>query len=250
MTSRLGSRLATALVAGLMLFALVNCNALKKKVGDKCATNGQFTCNDPSTALLCAGGSLVNMPCRGPNGCTGSGPASTCDDDLGQAGEPCLAGSSGENYACGTDMKSELACTGGKWTVASTCKGPQGCKVTGLMVHCDDDFADLNDPCVSSASDANYSCTPDKKTIVVCQQNKFVEWEGCYGPKGCHIENNNVFCDTTMGKEGDMCRHADSHACDTEGKTMLHCSKDNKWTKQMDCKKQGCKIKGNEVFCE
>ena len=241
-------RLAVGLVSGLVLGVLVQCNALKSKVGDKCTASGQFTCSDPSSALLCVGGSLVNMPCRGPNGCQGTGAGSQCDDDLGQAGEPCLAGSSGENYSCGTDMKSELVCTQGKWAVASTCKGPAGCKVSGLMVQCDDDFADLGDPCVSNASDANYSCTPDKKTIVVCQQNKFVQWEGCRGPKGCHIEGNNVYCDTTMGKAGDTCRRADNHACSDDGTAMLHCTAALKWEKQSDCK-HGCKVKGNEVEC-
>lgn len=193
--SRVWQRLAVAAVSGLMLTVVVNCKGLQQKAGDKCVSNGKFQCSDPSTALLCANGTLVNMPCRGPNGCQGTGPGSQCDDDLGKEGEPCLSGSSGENYACGTDMKSELACENGKWVTASTCKGPAGCKVTGLMVHCDDDFADIGDVCRSNASDANYSCTPDKKAMVVCTANKFNMWEQCTGPRGCHIENNMVYCD-------------------------------------------------------
>jgi hypothetical protein len=245
---RVWQRLAAAVGSGLLLLVLVQCNALKQKPGDKCVSNGKFQCTDPSTALLCQGGTIVSMPCRGPNGCQGVGPGSQCDDDLGQAGEACLSGSGGENYACGTDQKSELVCTNGKWVVNSTCKGPAGCKVTGTMVHCDDDFADVNDPCQSNASDANYSCTPDKKTIVVCQSNKFIEWEGCHGPKGCHIENNQVFCDTTMGAVGDTCRHADNHACSDDAQSMLRCTAQFKWAKQQDCH-HGCRVHGNEVDC-
>lgn len=245
---RVWQRLAATVGSGLVLLVLVNCNALKQKPGDKCVNNGQFQCTNASTALLCQSGTIVSMPCRGPNGCQGVGPGSQCDDDLGQAGEPCLSGSGGDNYACAVDHKSELVCTNGKWTVESTCKGPGSCKVEGLMVHCDDDFADVNDPCKSAASDANYSCTPDKKTIVVCQSNKFVEWEGCHGPKGCHIENNQVYCDTSMGAVGDQCRHADSHACSDDATQLLRCSPQFKWTKQMDCK-HGCKVHGTEVDC-
>lgn len=193
--ARVWQRLAVAVGSGFLLLVLSQCNALKQKPGDKCVSNGHFQCTDPSSALLCAGGTLVNMPCRGPNGCQGMGPGSQCDDDLGQVGEPCLNGSGGENYACGTDMKSQLVCQNGKWALNSTCKGPAGCKVTGTLVHCDDDFADIGDTCQSNASDANYSCTPDKKAMVVCTANKFQMWEACTGPKGCHIESNLVYCD-------------------------------------------------------
>jgi len=245
---RVWQRLAVAVGSGLLLLVLVQCNALKQKPGDKCVSNGQFKCTDPSTSMLCQNGTIVAMPCRGPHGCQGVGTASQCDDDLGQAGEACLSGSGGENYACGTDLKSELVCTSGKWTINSTCKGPGGCKVTGTMVHCDDDFADINDPCQASPSEANYSCTPDKKAEVVCTNNKFVESEGCRGAKGCYIENNSVYCDSSMAKEGDKCRHADSHACSDDAASMLKCSATMVWTKQQACK-SGCKVKGRELDC-
>jgi hypothetical protein len=245
---RVWQRLAAAVGSGLLLLVLVQCNALKQKPGDKCVSNGKFQCTDPTTALLCQNGTIVSMPCRGQNGCQGIGTGSQCDDDLGQAGEPCMVGADGENYACAVDKKSQLTCTAGKWTVLSTCKGPNACKVVGTMVNCDDDFADINDPCKSSASDANYSCTPDKKTIVVCQNNKFVEWEGCHGPKGCSIDNNLVHCDDTMGAINDTCRHPDSHACSDDGSQMVRCTAQFKWAKQMDCK-HGCRVHGNEVDC-
>jgi hypothetical protein len=192
--ARVGQRIAVATVSALLLFILVQCNALKQKVGDKCVNNGKFTCADGQNALLCQTGTLVSMPCRGPKGCTGMGPASQCDDDFGMVGEVCMVDSTGENYACQTDMKAQLACVNGKWAVNSTCKGPGACKVVGLMVNCDDNFADVGDPCKSNASDANYSCTPDKKDMVVCTNNKFVKAKECHGPKGCHIEGNEVYC--------------------------------------------------------
>ncbi len=251
---RVLQRLAVAVGSGALLLLLVQCNALKQKPGDKCVSNGKYQCTDPSTALLCAGGTLVSMPCRGQNGCQGTGPASECDDTLGTAGEACQMGSGQDNIACAADHKAELICTGNKWTVNSTCKGPAGCKFTtvGTNVNfkCDDDFADINDPCVSAAGNDNYSCTPDKKAMVVCTSNKFVEAEGCRGAKGCYIEGDSVYCDTTVAKEGDICRHADSHACSEDATSMMHCTAQLKWAKQMDCKHNGgCKVKGHEIDC-
>lgn len=246
---RVLQRLAVAVGAGFLLLVLVQCNALKQKPGDKCVSNGQFKCTDPGNGLLCQNGTIVALPCRGPTGCTGMGTASQCNDDLGQAGEACIMESGGANYACGTDLKSELICTAGKWTVNSTCKGPGGCKVTGTMVHCDDNFADINDPCLSSPGNDNYSCTPDKKAEVVCTGNKFVEAEGCRGQQGCYIKADEVYCDTSMAKVGDKCRHADSHACSDDGTAMLHCTAQLSWAQQTACPKSGCKVKGRELDC-
>lgn len=193
--TRVCKRLAFAVFSVFFVLVLVQCKGLKQKAGDSCTHNNQLVCSDPSNALLCVNGTLQTNPCRGPHGCQGFGSASNCDDDLGQAGEGCIMGSGGENYSCSTDLNSELICQNNKWVVESTCHGPGHCKVTGLTVNCDDDFADVGDPCKSSASDANYSCTMDKKTRIVCTANKFVTYDYCHGPKGCHIEGNIVYCD-------------------------------------------------------
>ena len=193
--TRVWKRLTFAVLSILLVLVLAQCKGLKQKAGDSCTKNNQLVCVDPSNALLCINGTLQADPCRGPHGCQGFGAASQCDDDLGQAGEACVMGSGGENYACSTDLNAELICQNNKWIVNSTCKGPGHCKVTGLTINCDDDFADLGDPCKSSASDANYSCTMDKKTRIVCTANKFVTYDYCHGPKGCHIEGNIVYCD-------------------------------------------------------
>lgn len=250
---RVLQRLTVAVGSGFVLLMLVQCNALKQKPGDKCVSNGKFQCTNASTALLCANGTLVSIACSGKNGCQGVGAASECDDTLGAVGEACQMGSGEENIACSADHKAELVCTANKWTIDSTCKGPGGCKFTAVGSNfdfkCDDDFADLNDPCQSSPGNDNYSCTPDKKTEVVCTRNKFVESQGCRGGKGCYIENSTVYCDTSVAKEGDLCRRADDHACSDDSTEMLKCSAQGKWAKQMECKHGGCKVKGREVIC-
>ena len=249
---RVWQRLAVAVGSGLMIVALVQCKFLTQKPGDKCVANNKYQCSDKSTALLCAGGTLVSMPCRGQNGCQGSGQASECDDTLGQAGDACEMGSGSDNIACASDHKAELICQANKWVANSTCKGPGGCKFTSVgnnfNFQCDDNFADIGDPCVSNPSDANYSCTPDKKAEVVCTSNKFVESQGCRGPSGCKIEigkdgTGDVYCDTSMAKEGDKCRHADSAACTEDATARLKCSPQMVWTKAAACK-SGCKVKG------
>jgi hypothetical protein len=185
----------------LFVFVLVQCKGLKQKAGDKCSNNGRYECSDASNALLCVNGSLQAMPCRGPHGCQGIGSASNCDDELGQAGETCMMDATGANYACASDLNSELMCQSNKWVVESTCKGPGHCKITGDTVNCDDDFADIGDPCKTNPSDANYSCTMDKKTRVVCTANKFVAFDYCHGSKGCHIEGSVVYCDGESKKQ-------------------------------------------------
>ena len=248
--ARVWQRLTVTLVSSLGVTLLLQCNFLAQKPGDKCTSSGKFACTDSTNALLCQSGTIVAMSCRGPHGCTGVGSSSQCDDDLAVAGEPCLMGAGGENYACTMDKKAELVCTAGKWVVNSTCKGPGSCAVTGNMVHCDDDFADIGDPCVSNASDANYSCTPDKRVEVVCKANKFVEAQGCLGPKGCHIENSNVYCDITMANVGDMCRQVDSRSCTTDGKTMTRCTAQLRWAAQQSCPHNGCRFKGGGLYCD
>jgi hypothetical protein len=193
--TRVWKRLTFAVLSILLVLVLAQCKGLKQKAGDSCTHNNQLACTDPSNALLCVNGTLQTNPCRGPHGCQGIGSASNCDDDLGQAGEGCIMGAGGENVACTTDLNSELVCQNNKWVVESTCMGPGHCKISGEVLHCDDDFANVGDPCKSSASDANYSCTMDKKTRIVCTANKFVQFDYCHGPRGCHIEGNIVYCD-------------------------------------------------------
>jgi hypothetical protein len=250
--ARVWQRIGRAVFFGVLVAGLWDCKglSLKQKPGDKCTHNNMYVCTDPSEAILCQDGTLVAMPCHGPKGCQGTGTASQCDDDLAKEGDSCVVAASGANYSCGTELKSELICTAGKFVLASTCKGPKGCRIVNANVECDHNFAEVGDTCVAPASDSNYSCTPDKKTEVVCQENKFAAWQPCKGPKGCHNENNSVYCDATFGADGDTCRHVDANACTEDAKSMLKCSPQFKWAKQKDCPKEGCKLQGNQVWCK
>jgi hypothetical protein len=222
----------------------------KPKPGDKCTPNDASTCDDTTSGLVCVEGTVVSMPCRGPEGCTGTGPSFQCDDALGVEGEPCRIPPSGmSNVACTIDNKQLLGCEAGRWKLVSGCKGPKGCKISGVTVQCDDDVADLGDTCRTQANEENYACTPDKKQEVVCQGNTFVSWRFCKGPLGCHITNDTISCDSSFADEGDVCRVVDYRTCAANGKSLLRCSPQFKWTKAKDCTKDGCKVEGNSIYC-
>ena len=249
--ARVWQRLAVATLSVSLVVVLAQCKGMKPSPGGPCVSNGKYQCSDPSNALLCQNGKLVTMPCRGPMGCTGLGTASSCDDNLAQEGDACQQ-TLNENYSCSTDHVKELICKDGKFAVARTCKGPKKCAVTGDLINCDDSMADVGDVCVAEQGDANYGCSTDKKTEVVCEagSGKFQLSNTCRGQKGCWIENDTVHCDQSAAREGDKCRPVDNHSCSEDAHSELKCSAQFVWVKQRDCKRDGCKIKSNEVYCD
>jgi hypothetical protein len=246
-------RLAVALFCVLLVGVIWSCKRLAP--GGSCQSNGKFQCSDTLNAFLCQNGVIVSMPCRGPRGCQGQGTASTCDDDLAQEGDACQQ-TLNENYSCSLDHSKELLCKDGKFQTASTCKGPKKCSVTtsgaSTTIKCDDSMADVGDPCVVEPGDANYGCSIDKKIEVQCDaaSSKFVASNGCRGPKGCWVESELVHCDASYAREGDACRPVDNHACSEDAHSELKCSPQMKWAKQRDYKRDGCKVKGHEIWCD
>jgi hypothetical protein len=235
-----------AAILGLTVLIGAGCKA---KPGDKCTADGRFTCTGASDGLLCQSGVVVPLPCRGPKGCRTTGGSSVCDDDLAQQGDNC-AMTVNENYSCSTDHKTELVCTAGKFVVRRTCKGSAACAITGETIHCDDSVADVGDACVEEAGDANYACSVDKTSEIVCKGNVFQVSNSCRGAKGCWIKGEMVHCDSSFAREGEICRPVDNNACSEDAKSELRCSPQFKWAKKRDCKREGCKVKGTELFCD
>jgi hypothetical protein len=238
-----------ALSSILALVVLTGSEACKPKPGGRCSSSGKFTCDSAASALLCQGGTLVSLPCRGPGGCKGTGAASECDDDLAEEGDNCAMGPI-ENVSCSTDHKKELLCTGGRFTVRRTCKGDDACTVQGSLIRCDDDIGEVDDPCVQEPGDANYACSVDKKFEIVCKGNKFEVSNSCRGPKGCWIEGEGIRCDSTVAREGEICRPVDNNACSEDARSQLHCTPPGKWVRSKECKGEGCKVKGNDLLCD
>lgn len=241
-----GSRLAGLALCACLVVGLAQC---KQKPGDKCSTPGKYTCVDTASALLCSSGTVVTLPCRGPHGCQGKGAASQCDDDLALEGDICQT-TLNEDWSCSTDHKRELLCKDGKFQVARACKGPKSCQIQGNEIDCDDSMADVGDVCIEEPGDANYGCSLDKQTEVVCKSGKFQASNSCRGLKGCSIDGNTVSCDQSIAHEGELCRPVDNYSCSADAKVMLTCSPTMKWIKAKDCKKSGCRVKGHEVSCD
>ena len=240
-------------LAAATLLVLSQCKAPKPTPGAPCTIgNNRFLCSDPSTAMLCRNGTWVDVPCRGPQGCSGMDTSPSCDDDLARAGEACLMPPSGDNLACSTDKLDELTCVAGHWGLTRTCKGPKKCAITGNVISCDDSLGDVGDPCVVESVADNYGCSTDKKIEVVCDTatNKFQPSNTCRGAKGCWIEDSKVYCDTAVARVGERCRPLDNLSCSEDSTRELRCSPQLTWAEQRDCKRSGCKIRGSEVSCE
>jgi hypothetical protein len=244
---RVWQQMAAAAFGGLLVTVLGSCK--RPAPGSPCSNNGKIQCVDAVSGLLCQNSVIVALPCRGPHGCGMA--AATCDDDLAMEGDACQQ-TLNENYSCATDHTKELVCKDGKFQTASTCRGPRKCAVNGSTIECDDSMAELGDTCVVESGDRNFGCSVDKKTEVECDAatNKFVAFNGCRGAKGCWIEGDMVHCDASYAREGDPCRPVDNHACSEDARSEMRCSPQMAWAKYRDCKREGCKVKGHEIWCD
>src|SRR5450755_3588119 len=195
--SRLGS-------LALTLCSVIAFVACKPKPGDKCGS-GLPTCFDPATALVCSNEIATALPCRGPKACTSSASQVQCDNSLALVSDRC---DQPGDVACAVDHKSALECQDGKFTVAETCKGARACEVDGDKISCDNDVADLGDPC---RAEADYACTSDKLMALKCVAKKFQSLNTCRGKDGCRVvelpeeQKTDFLCDDSTAQENDAC---------------------------------------------
>jgi hypothetical protein len=167
--------------------AVVNCDNGVAAVNDGCNTPDDAACSpDFKNALLCKHGAFaVAETCKGPGGCKVAGDTITCDNDVSDPGDPCRA--SGD-YACTSDRGTVLRCDANKMTVLNTCRGPKACAIVAHPAEnkvefvCDDSLAQDGDACDTNGEEA---CSMDKKSILVCNANKFSGAKPCTGPAGC-----------------------------------------------------------------
>ena len=116
---------------------------------------------------------------------TPGGAASTARPTVHPSGPPavgnaCTAKEPREASACAPGGFEELACTGGVWKVAQTCRGPGRCKADGAGVHCDPGVPAAGDACLESAAPRCASV----HTVFVCKGGG---WESsmCVPPGKC-----------------------------------------------------------------
>jgi hypothetical protein len=171
----------------------VSCDNKFAQATDGCnkETSDLACTEDKKGELRCKDNKLVlASSCRGPKGCWWEGSTLHCDTDVADPSDPC---EDDEDLACSTDGKALLKCKKDHYAVEFTCKGPLGCKVDGTKVRCDDDIADVGDPC---NGEGNWACTPDKKQLLSCHQGKFKSDQQC--KKACAYTRDDKTDKTTF----------------------------------------------------
>jgi hypothetical protein len=229
MSHRSGSVYA-AVVFALSVAAL----GCKAKPGDKCqGSTGK--CADGTSALVCVNDVLTAVPCHGTKGCMSTSTTIECDNSLATVGDICLTQG---DISCAADHKAALECDNGKFKVAGTCKGADGCQLKpGNRIACDSNVAESGDPCHTNG---DYACAMDKKFVLKCDDHKFGEIATCRGPKACRVyelkEENRVefTCDDTMALENDPCDATGEYACSMDKKSIYTC-KSNKYVLAKAC---------------
>ncbi len=163
--------------------------------GDRCARNPpiDYACAiDGSKALVCKDGRFALWrECRGPNACRVVGGRSIkCDTTLGEPEDPC--GQKGA-YACAADHQTLLLCDGDRLSPASSCHGPEGCRIDpdGQKADCDDTIANEGDPCNQVK---RLTCAADGKAELVCTEGHYVKRRDCTR-SDCRLEGSALFCE-------------------------------------------------------
>jgi hypothetical protein len=237
-------RIFVGLLPCVLLFA-----ACKPKPGDKCSGGGLPLCADPASGLICENGVVTVLPCRGVKGCSTSGSTVACDNSLALVDDAC---DQPNDVACSVDHKSALECQNAKFALAETCKGARGCAVDGDKISCDNDVADLGDPC---QVEGDYACTSDKLMALKCTAHKFDALNTCRGKDACKVielpeeKKTNFVCDDSIAQENDACDTPGEEACSLD-KTEIFTCKANHFAKDRACP-GGCSFdeKGERFTC-
>jgi hypothetical protein len=113
-----------------------------------------------------------------------------CDTSVGEPADPCTQKGT---YACSADKKTMLVCDGDTLGPASTCRGPQGCRIQreGNRVDCDDTIAIEGDVCDQPR---RIACSTDGKAELVCQSNRYERKRECRR-SDCRLEGTELFCE-------------------------------------------------------
>ena len=169
-----------------------SCTHSEYKVGEGCLEEGKPACSgDHKSMIKCDTGhwKLIDE-CKGVLGCVSNAEGAKCDLGASAVGSPCTKENEG-NAACTEDKKRLLLCKGGKMTLGATCKGMHGCRQKGTELECDETISDLGDTCDSSEYEGKFACSTDKKTKLVCKNNKMVKDRACK----CSVMIDKVNCD-------------------------------------------------------
>ncbi|MBK7150674.1 MAG: hypothetical protein IPH72_02750 [Sandaracinaceae bacterium] len=141
--------------------------------GDECEGEEAACSADGQAMLSCQNGRMVQASvCRGANHCQVQGTRINCDTSVGAVGDTCT---SDYGAACSEDGLSIMHCVDGAVAVMNPCRGPDGCKVNGRMVRCDESLAAVGDACEGS----NAACRVDGLALLECSGGTFAQTREC-----------------------------------------------------------------------
>lgn len=162
---------------------------------DVCNLAHDFVCTGDNKAMLeCTKNRwTVAQACLGERACAVEQKKVTCDNSIANLDDVCREE---DDYACAPDKKVALVCRGGKFILASQCKGKNACRVVGdkaagFKVECDDSIASAGDAC---DKEGHYACAADDKQIIKCVGKKFVADDKCKRHEKCAIKGELVGC--------------------------------------------------------
>lgn len=175
---------------GCMPGEQATCDQSSARAGDVCNIENNVTCSeDKKASLTCKDKKWVlETVCGGPLGCSvGTDKTLECDASVAKESDKCVE----KAVACSSDKKSRLVCVGGKYTLASQCRGDLGCRLMGGKVDCDDSLATPADVCTQAN---HYACSVDGKSVLRCDGSKFTVDETCKNRKVCRLSGDKVGC--------------------------------------------------------
>jgi len=138
-------------------------------------------------------------------------------------------------------------CVHGRWTLVNRCEGLLGCQLNAEGTKCDLGASTLGAPCTKS-NEGNASCTPDKRSILLCRNGMMVLGATCKGARGCWQHSTELECDESISDLGDTCDSSEyegKFACSSDGTMKLLCHSD-KMQKDRDCK---CTVENERADC-
>lgn len=147
--------------------------------------------SDRAGVMQCQRGAWVPVQrCGGPRGCGMAGNQVQCDTGQPAAPAPAAGGPCAPEgtYECSADRRGLNACRGGRWTLASTCRGQRGC-VSGTAVDCDHSVALVGDPCDGPKEIA---CSADGRALLRCSGGVYGVGEPCRN--ACLSTSGRVLC--------------------------------------------------------
>jgi hypothetical protein len=147
---------------------------------------------------------------------------------------------------CG-EKATALVCQLGTWQEMS-CRGPKGCAPGEAEPDCDQTIARAGDICNVTNE---HTCSEDKKSSLLCKEQKWVLDEVCSGPLGCVLSQGEkkLSCDASVARDGDKCSR-DNVACGADKKSKLVC-RGGKYALVSNCRGDlGCRRIGDTIDCD